>query len=115
MGQLYLQYLGGNRIYMCRTCETHIADHNELISKAFQGKHGRAFLFNNVANVICGQGEQRILLTGLHTVADIYCSSCQTVIGWKYEHAFEESQQYKVGKFIIERALVFKSGDWVDN
>lgn len=23
-------------------------------------------------------------MTGLHTVADIYCTCCSTVLGWKY-------------------------------
>jgi DNA-directed RNA polymerase subunit N (RpoN/RPB10) len=25
-----------------------------------------------------------MLMTGLHTVCDIYCISCQSVVGWKY-------------------------------
>lgn len=32
----------------------------------------------------CGQAEERVLLTGLHAVADIYCESCKTPLGWKY-------------------------------
>lgn len=47
-------------------------------------------------------------MTGLHTVADIHCTTCGTVLGWKYETAFEESQKYKEGKFIIEKAKVLK-------
>ena len=35
-------------------------------------------------NIGCGRAEERILLTGLHAVADIYCSSCRTTLGWKY-------------------------------
>jgi len=35
-------------------------------------------------NVGCGQAEERVLLTGLHAVADIYCESCKTTLGWKY-------------------------------
>jgi len=35
-------------------------------------------------NIVCGRAEERILLTGLHAVADIYCSSCRTILGWKY-------------------------------
>lgn len=68
-----------------------------------------------------------MLITGLHTVADVYCNSCHTVLGWKYVRAhpsiprraaeplvltraprqveaFEESQKYKEGKCIIEKA-----------
>ena len=32
----------------------------------------------------CGPAEERVLLTGLHAVADIYCESCKTTLGWKY-------------------------------
>lgn len=35
-------------------------------------------------NIGCGRAEERILLTGLHAVADIHCSSCRTTLGWKY-------------------------------
>ena len=35
-------------------------------------------------NVGCGPAEQRVLLTGLHAVADIYCERCKTTLGWKY-------------------------------
>mmetsp|Transcript_8924 Transcript_8924/g.54902 ORF Transcript_8924/g.54902 Transcript_8924/m.54902 type:complete len:116 (+) Transcript_8924:342-689(+) len=48
MGRLFKQYLNGPRIYSCSNCRSHNADHDEIISKAFQGRHGRAYLFNNV-------------------------------------------------------------------
>lgn len=35
-------------------------------------------------NVGCGPAEERVLLTGLHAVADIYCECCKTTLGWKY-------------------------------
>jgi len=90
-----------------------------------------------------------MLITGLHTVVDIFCTCCSTNLGWKYvsllsrvsfflfrraralappahrrkknliprrdksttqEHAFEETQKYKEGKFIVETARVLKQG-----
>ncbi|KAL3272639.1 hypothetical protein HHI36_014104 [Cryptolaemus montrouzieri] len=63
-------------------------------------------------NVGCGPAEERVLLTGLHAVADIYCECCKTILGWKYEHAFESSQKYKEGKFIIELAHMIKENGW---
>ncbi|XP_059839195.1 protein yippee-like 1 isoform X3 [Hypanus sabinus] len=80
--------------------------------KSFQGSQGRAYLFNSVVNVGCGPAEERVLLTGLHAVADIYCENCKTTLGWKYEHAFESSQKYKEGKFIIELAHMIKDNGW---
>ncbi|KAF6107152.1 yippee like 4 [Phyllostomus discolor] len=73
-----------HRTYSCVHCRAHLAKHDELISKSFQGSHGRAYLFNSVVNVGCGPAEQRLLLTGLHSVADIFCESCKTTLGWKY-------------------------------
>ncbi|XP_042621224.1 protein yippee-like 2 isoform X2 [Cyprinus carpio] len=81
-------------------------------TKSFQGSQGRAYLFNSVVNVGCGPAEERVLLTGLHAVADIYCENCKTTLGWKYEHAFESSQKYKEGKFIIELAHMIKDNGW---
>uniref|UniRef100_A0A8C3JCY7 Yippee like 4 n=1 Tax=Calidris pygmaea TaxID=425635 RepID=A0A8C3JCY7_9CHAR len=80
--------------------------------RSFQGSHGRAYLFNSVVNVGCGPAEQRLLLTGLHSVADIFCQSCKTTLGWKYEQAFESSQKYKEGKFIIEMSHMVKENGW---
>ncbi|EZA59442.1 Protein yippee-like protein [Ooceraea biroi] len=101
-----------HRTYSCIHCRAHLANHDELISKSFQGSQGRAYLFNSVVNVGCGPAEERVLLTGLHAVADIYCECCKTTLGWKYEHAFESSQKYKEGKFIIELAHMIKENGW---
>ncbi|XP_035406331.1 protein yippee-like 4 [Cygnus atratus] len=101
-----------HRTYSCVHCRAHLARHEELISKSFQGSHGRAYLFNSVVNVGCGPAEQRLLLTGLHSVADIFCESCKTTLGWKYEQAFESSQKYKEGKFIIETSHMVKENGW---
>lgn len=101
-----------HRTYSCVHCRAHLANHDELISKSFQGSQGRAYLFNSVVNIGCGPAEERILLTGLHAVADIYCDCCKTNLGWKYEQAFESSQKYKEGKYIIELAHMIKENGW---
>lgn len=49
------------------------------------------------------------MTTGKHTVCDIYCSNCLQIVGWKYEKAYELSQKYKEGKFILERAAICDS------
>jgi len=83
-GKMFKIYLCGPRIYSCSNCRTHLAKHDQIVSKAFQGRHGRAYLFSNVVNITLGPKEDRILITGLHTVADVYCNCCQTILGWKY-------------------------------
>lgn len=110
MGLLFLQSLPGKRIFKCRCCKAHSASADDIISKEFYGRYGRAYLFNSVVNVRFGPSEDRQLLTGLHTVNDIYCSSCQQILGWRYEKAYEESQKYKEGNYILEKARMVKEG-----
>ena len=108
MGRLFLEYVEAPCVYVCLSCRTHLRAHDSIISKAFQGRHGRAYLFAEVVNINSGPTENRLLLTGLHVVADIYCNACDTRLGWKYVEAFEESQKYKEGKFILEKAMIIK-------
>jgi hypothetical protein len=54
----------------------------------------------------------RQLVTGAHTVSDISCVQCGSVLGWKYVAAEEESQRYKVGKYILEAKRVVRSVSW---
>ncbi|NWW48246.1 YPEL1 protein, partial [Pedionomus torquatus] len=105
-----------HRTYSCIHCRAHLANHDELISKASEERQAPCgecnFSFSSRVNVGCGPAEERVLLTGLHAVADIYCENCKTTLGWKYEHAFESSQKYKEGKFIIELAHMIKDNGW---
>mmetsp|Transcript_14811 Transcript_14811/g.58099 ORF Transcript_14811/g.58099 Transcript_14811/m.58099 type:complete len:113 (+) Transcript_14811:96-434(+) len=110
MGRLVTTYLDGERIFTCCKCNIHLALYKDIVSKDFHGRLGKAYLFEDCVNVSTGPMEDRILITGMHTVADIYCNSCRTVVGWKYEAAFEETQEYKVGKFIIEKMRMQKLG-----
>eukprot|EP00128_Syssomonas_multiformis_P016881 Colp12_sorted_trinity150504_noHs@26932 len=112
MGQLFRHYLEDPRIYCCITCQAHLSSHDSIVSKSFQGRHGRAYLFDKVVNVKDGPKEDRMLLTGLHTVADIMCIHCNTVLGWRYLQAYESSQKYKEGKFIMEKAKIVKENNW---
>jgi hypothetical protein len=33
---------------------------------------------------LIGHQEDRMMTTGKHTVADIFCNCCQRIVGWKY-------------------------------
>eukprot|EP00898_Chlorokybus_atmophyticus_P009249 jgi/Chlat1/954/Chrsp108S01382 len=110
MGRLFLITLEG-KVYSCRFCRTTLALCDELVSKSFHCRHGKAYLFNTVVNVSLGPQEERPMTTGLHTVADIFCNTCQQIVGWKYIEAFEKNQKYKEGKYILERAAINISVD----
>ncbi|CAF1515908.1 unnamed protein product, partial [Didymodactylos carnosus] len=106
LGKLFQLYLPKtHRTYSCVHCRAQLANHDELISK---------ILFSSI-NVNTSAAEERVLLTGLHEVADIYCECCKTLLGWKYEHAFESSQKYKEGKYIIELVHMIKDNGWDNN
>ena len=76
---------------------------------------GRAYLFDNCVNVSIGPPEDRQLITGLHSVCDIFCKRCNTMVGWTYAKAYEHSQKYKEGKFIIEKInLHLEESDYYD-
>ncbi|KAL3812016.1 hypothetical protein ACHAXA_001323, partial [Cyclostephanos tholiformis] len=91
---------------------THLTSHDDIISKSFHGRRGRAYLLDQCVNVITGPPEERMLMTGLHTVSDISCKRCGTLVGWTYARAHDASQRYKEGKFIIERVnLRLEDGD----
>lgn len=90
-------------------------------------------LFFYSVNVTVGVNEDRQMLTGMHTVADIFCVGCGSIVGWKYvrfvtvlqeydfvclyielisyhigffqETAHEKSQKYKEGKSVLERSV----------
>ncbi|XP_058763758.1 protein yippee-like At3g08990 [Vicia villosa] len=105
MGRLFLIDLEEN-FYSCKHCQTHFALADDLISKSFQCKNGRAYLFDKVVNVLVGEKEDRMMTTGLHNVVDIFCVACGSIVGWKYVVAYEKPQKYKEGKFILERVKV---------
>ncbi|THD26448.1 Protein yippee [Fasciola hepatica] len=98
--------------YSCLHCRAHLARHQDLISKSFQGSQGRAYLFSRVVNVDYSEAKQRVLLTGIHFVSDVFCACCSVMLGWRYERAFEASQRYKEGKVIVELAHLIKDNCW---
>lgn len=64
-------------------------------------------------NVVLGEPENRILMTGLHTVVDVACAGCRSTIGWHYLHAYEPSEAYKIGLFVLEKVWLARSDAWV--
>ncbi|KAL6980693.1 hypothetical protein U1Q18_022330 [Sarracenia purpurea var. burkii] len=87
MGRLFVITLEG-KMYSCKHCRTHLAICEDIVSKSFHCRHGKAYLFNKVrVNVTVGEIEERQMMTGMHTVADIFCVGCGSIVGWKYVRA----------------------------
>ncbi|KAI1270708.1 yippee-domain-containing protein [Xylariaceae sp. FL1019] len=104
----------------CSTCGTDFAFTSQIVSKGFTGRYGRAYLVSppeatpkaDLINIRVGKEESRMLVTGSHTVADIHCITCRAKVGWKYVNAKEESQKYKIGKFILETQRTVDYRSW---
>ncbi|XP_073306170.1 protein yippee-like [Primulina huaijiensis] len=102
MGRIFAVTLEG-KIYSCKHCGTHLALSEDIVSKSFQCKHGKAYLFSKAVNVTLGEKVERMMMTGGHVVVDIFCVCCGSIVGWKYEMAYEKNQKYKEGKSVLER------------
>ncbi|RHN80496.1 hypothetical protein MtrunA17_Chr1g0188931 [Medicago truncatula] len=103
-----MENLIGTRLYFCFNCRNHVAVHDDVISKTFQGRNGRGFLFSHAMNVTIGPKVDMEFMTGLHTIADVYCCDCNQVLGWKFERVYEETQKYKEGKYILENSKIVR-------
>jgi len=106
MGLAYNVYLNSAKIFGCNNCKTHLADFDDIISRNFRGQHGKAFLFSTVVNIKQAEAMERNMTTGRHIVRDIKCKQCDETVGWKYDKAYEASEKYKEGKFILESELL---------
>ncbi|XP_008358677.1 protein yippee-like At5g53940 isoform X1 [Malus domestica] len=102
MGRIFLIELDG-RTYRCRFCDSALALVGDVLSRNFNCGRRRAYLFSNVVNITLGPDEERLMLSGLHTVEDIFCCCCGQILGWKYVIAHDQTQKYKEGKFVLER------------
>eukprot|EP01084_Bolivina_argentea_P201143 343869_1 len=102
-GTIYL--LDESDVFSCAKCHTHLASKDMIMSRAFQGRSGRCYLFETCVNCKLGNEEERMLITGRHVVCDVSCSICNTVLGWHYKKAYEPSQKYKEGRFILESTV----------
>ncbi|KAF7830748.1 protein yippee-like [Senna tora] len=98
----------GSPSYRCKNCQNPIAYRTDLLSKKFLAKSGEAYMFSYARNIIAGQKRDKQLMTGLYTIADIYCSNCGEELGWKYLHAYDLKQKFKEGRFIIEKSKILK-------
>ncbi|CAM8971983.1 unnamed protein product [Rhodiola kirilowii] len=96
----------GIRHYCCYKCRNLISLHDDIISRTFRYGHGRAYLFSHAKNIVLGPLEERLLITGVHTVADAFCRECGELLGIRYEKAVEERQKYKEGKFMIAKVKI---------
>ncbi|XP_018015608.1 protein yippee-like 5 [Hyalella azteca] len=109
MGRVFLEHLGGARLFSCANCYAFLTNRKHLKSDRFTGATGPAFLFDKVVNLTYSEMQDREMLTGHHVVRDVFCKNCESMLGWFYEFASAENQRYKEGHVILEKALVVET------
>ncbi|XP_020099696.1 putative yippee-like protein Os10g0369500 [Ananas comosus] len=110
MGLLFVESLPDQELFRCGLCEVVIASADAIMSTNFTGRFGAACLMDRVVNTTSSQTETKQMLTGTYDVSDIHCSSCQQLLGWRYDRAFSEDQKFKEGKYVLELSRVVKHG-----
>ncbi|GAA5899703.1 hypothetical protein JCM6882_005416 [Rhodosporidiobolus microsporus] len=98
--------------FRCAACTLEIALQDELVSRAFTGGSGPAFLVRSACNVEVGNRASKQLISGKHEIAPIHCGGCSTELGWKYYVSPDSSQKYKEGKVILEKSKIYKDNKW---
>ena len=107
----------------CALCSADLCLTSQIISKGFTGRYGRAYLVSatsteqtstSLPNTRQQRAVPRQLVTGEHSVSDLSCDHCGSVLGWKYVYAEEEAQRYKVGKFILETKRINRANCWAN-
>ena len=120
MGRIYLEHLGGSKLFSCAECNTFISNREELFSSRFLASTERAYSFNKVVNVTYSEkptetqtSRNNILLSAnnsrkseKHFIRDVFCKVCTTKLGWIYEFISDKSKQFKEGKIVIEKRLL---------
>jgi hypothetical protein len=61
-----------------------------------------------VSTVMIGTPHERVLMTGVHRIADVFCTCCSDRLGWIYVSTpmTHPNQRYKVGKVLLESSKI---------
>ncbi|KAK6307377.1 hypothetical protein J4Q44_G00225250 [Coregonus suidteri] len=95
MGRIFLDHIGGTRLFACANCDTILTNRSERISTRFTGATDRAFLFNksprhdtsllplpetcfHAVNLQYSEVQDCVMLTGRHMVRDVSCKNCNS-------------------------------------
>lgn len=65
-------------------------------------------LIYHSVNVELHKSEQKMLLSGLHTISNITCKGCHTPLGWVYLKANDPAQRYKEGMSCLTSIILYK-------
>ncbi|KAL5736821.1 hypothetical protein ACOSP7_031275 [Xanthoceras sorbifolium] len=88
---------GGHPFYSCRNCLNPLAFQDDLLSKAFK----LIEQWKEHLQPCWGEREEKQLIFGVYTIANIHCSKFCQEMGWHYLRARDLKNRFKEGNFII--------------
>eukprot|EP00931_Biecheleriopsis_adriatica_P102605 TRINITY_DN77550_c0_g1_i1.p1 TRINITY_DN77550_c0_g1~~TRINITY_DN77550_c0_g1_i1.p1 ORF type:complete len:555 (-),score=62.96 TRINITY_DN77550_c0_g1_i1:43-1707(-) len=95
-------------VYHCSRCRSPILRTKDIVSTNYHGARGPAFLVSHLYNTVVERVPySAAFVTGAYSVCNVACAGCSIPIAKKYVDAREPSNRYKVGKFLLERTLIF--------
>merc|ERR1712079_855973 len=103
MGRIYLEHLGGSKLFVCTECDTFISNNNECFSKNARGPKGSSYCFKKVVNVTYSEKTEK---NYQHFTKNVYCKVCSTKLGVFYEFVPNETIRYLEGKIILEKSAI---------
>merc|ERR1712079_368264 len=103
MGRIYLEHLGGSKLFVCTECDTFISNNNECFSKNARGPKGSSYCFKKVVNVTYSEKTEK---NYQHFTKNVFCKVCSTKLGVFYEFVPNETIRYLEGKIILEKSAI---------
>jgi len=93
-----------SRPLACKTCKTCITFSDATVSgpREFKGFFGKASLFSQVDHITLALPVVQLFVTGAHVCQTACCASCASQLGWKIVGAYQPSEQWKEGTYLLE-------------
>ena len=119
MGRIYLEHLGGSKLFSCAECDTFISNREELFSSRFLASTERAYSFNKVVNVTYSEkptetqtySRNNILSANnsrkseKHFIRYVFCKVCTTKLGWTLE--IRDTSKSQVSNCVYDMKIYF--------
>lgn len=87
---------------LCLCCGTPVLRTSDIASSQYHIMTGPAYLANAAQNLdVAEVSYESVYMSGRYTVRDVACTCCNMRLGVTYENAVDESNRYKVGKFLL--------------
>lgn len=87
---------------LCLCCGTPVLRTSDIASSQYHIMTGPAYLANAAQNLdVAEVSYESVYMSGRYTVRDVACMRCNMRLGVTYENAVDESNRYKVGKFLL--------------